>query len=156
MGYVRELRALVGNRPLVVAGANVLILDDANRVLLQRRADTGLWAIVGGAMEPGETLEETARREVREEIGVELGNLTLVDVFSGAAYLEVYPNGDQVYPVGAVYLTYQVHGEPVVDEREVMDLRFFALDALPSNLANTSRLVLERCRDKLRARSEGS
>lgn len=145
MGYVRELRTLVGSRPLVVAGSNVLIVDDAGRVLLQRRADTSLWAIIGGALEPGETLEDAARREVREEIGLELKEITLIDVFSGPAFLEKYPNGDQVYPAGAVYIARQVGGEPVLDKGEVVDLHYFSLDALPHDLANTSRLVLERC-----------
>ena len=149
MGYVGDMRALIGNRPLILAGANVLIFDASNRVLLHRRTDDGLWAILGGVLEPGETLEDTARREIREESGLELGDLTLVDIFSGPAFFHVYPNGDQVHPVGAVYVTGEVRGQPVLDEREVLEVGFFALDALPSDLGTTSRLVLERYRRRL-------
>ncbi len=80
MNYVQELRALVGHTPLILVSAGVLLFDDVGRVLLQRRTDDGLWSIPGGAMEPGESLEDTARREVREEVGVAVGELTLVCV----------------------------------------------------------------------------
>lgn len=39
MNYVRELRSLIGHRPLVVAGAAVLIFDLEHRLLLQHRQD---------------------------------------------------------------------------------------------------------------------
>lgn len=83
MSYVAELRRLVGTRPLILVGAEVLVFDRGNRLLLQRRSDSGDWAIPGGMMEPGETLEETARRETREETGLELGQLEFMGVYSG-------------------------------------------------------------------------
>ena len=67
MGYIMDLRALVGHRPLFMPGAGVFFIDGHNRALLQRRADNGLWAGTGGSMEPGETFEDTVRREAVEE-----------------------------------------------------------------------------------------
>ena len=55
MGYIEELRALVGSRPLILPGASVLVVDARGHILLQRRADSGLWGIPGGMMEPGES-----------------------------------------------------------------------------------------------------
>lgn len=43
MGYILELRELVGKRPLFSPGATVIAFSDANRVLMQRRSDTGTW-----------------------------------------------------------------------------------------------------------------
>lgn len=149
MGYVSELRALVGDRPLILAGANLLVLDDRGRVLLGRRADNGLWAIIGGSLEPGESLEDAARRELREETGLEVDGLILVDVFSGQDFFEVCPNGDQVYPVGAVYVARWVRGAPRPDGDEIAELAFFALDALPPALGEVSRLVLQRYRGRV-------
>lgn len=68
MNYVKDLRELVGNRPLILPGAVAIILNDQNEVLLQHRIDGG-WGLPGGLMELGESLEETARREVKEETG---------------------------------------------------------------------------------------
>lgn len=146
MGYVEELRALVGRRPLVLAGACVIVLDDDGRVLLHRRADSGAWDIMGGAMEPGETFEQTARRELREETGLEAGALSLLQVYSGPAFFHRYPNGDEVFHVGAAFITRDVRGEPDPDPREVRELRAFDLDALPDPLDPLARTYLERLR----------
>jgi 8-oxo-dGTP pyrophosphatase MutT (NUDIX family) len=62
----------VSTDPLRCAGA--VIVDDDGRIFIQRRsADRSLfpdtWDIVGGHLEPGETLAEALHREVREETG---------------------------------------------------------------------------------------
>jgi mutator protein MutT len=130
--YYRDLRALIGRRPLVLVGATVIILDEQQRVLLQRRADNGLWGPPGGCLEPGETMEETARRETREEVGVELADLTLWQVFAGPGLFYKYPNGDQVHIVTAVYLAHlQAGQQPAADGQEARAVGWFGLDELP-------------------------
>lgn len=62
----------VATEPLRCAGA--LIVDDQGRIFVQRRSMDrrlfpGAWDVVGGHLEPGETVEEALRREVREETG---------------------------------------------------------------------------------------
>jgi 8-oxo-dGTP pyrophosphatase MutT (NUDIX family) len=135
MAYFEDLRARVGNRPLILVSAGALIFDEVGRVLLQRRSNDGLWGTPGGAMEPGETLKETARREVREETGLEVGSLTLLCLHSGAEYFHVYPNGDQAFIVGATYIAHDVTGVPVADAVESVEVQFFHLSALPANLS---------------------
>lgn len=73
---------MVGHRPLILPGVAVLVIDDQERVLLQRRNE-GLWGMPGGFMELGESAEETARREVKEETGINVGQLSLITVYSG-------------------------------------------------------------------------
>jgi 8-oxo-dGTP pyrophosphatase MutT (NUDIX family) len=80
--YIRELRALVGHRPLVLAVAGALVFDADGRLLLHRRDDNGLWGTSGGAVEPGESLEETARRELREETGLEVRLLDTIGTYA--------------------------------------------------------------------------
>ena len=63
MGYIEELRKLIGNYPIILVGAAALILDQQDRLLLLRRTDNGCWGIPGGAMEPGESLADTVKRE---------------------------------------------------------------------------------------------
>jgi 8-oxo-dGTP pyrophosphatase MutT (NUDIX family) len=146
MDYVRELRALVGPRLLLLPAATVLIFDEAGRVLLQRRGDDGRWSVPGGAMESGETFEDTARRETLEETGLTVGRLTLVDVYSGPEFFAEYPNGDQVYSMGCTYLAGEVRGNLTADGDETLELAYFSLDALPADLLSTSRLLLKRYR----------
>lgn len=58
--YVSELRKLVGHRPLILVGATTIIINDENKILLQKRKTTayGRWGLPGGLMELGESIEE--------------------------------------------------------------------------------------------------
>jgi 8-oxo-dGTP pyrophosphatase MutT (NUDIX family) len=133
LGYISELRKLVGHRPLILPGAVVLIFNDEGQLLLQHRSDGG-WGLPGGLMELGESLEETARREVKEETGLDIGELKLEGVFSGGEYYLTVANGDELYSVTTVYSTKDCKGELVSDELESIDLQFFSLDQLPDSL----------------------
>jgi 8-oxo-dGTP pyrophosphatase MutT (NUDIX family) len=133
LGYVSELRKLVGNRPLILPGAVVLIFNDKDELLLQHRTDGG-WGLPGGIMELGESLEETGRREVKEETGLIIGDLKLEGVFSGSEYFLKVENGDELYSVTAVYSTHGYEGEMKIDESESVDLQFFSLEQLPDGL----------------------
>ena len=145
MSYVQELRALVGTRPLILVAAGALILDAQGRLLLQRRSDGGLWGIPGGGMESGETLEEAARREVREETGLEIGSMTLFGVFSGPEMCYVCPNGDQVEAVCVVFQTNEAQGELMVDGDESLELRWFTRQELIEvELTNANQPVIRR------------
>ncbi|HEY8348650.1 MAG TPA: NUDIX domain-containing protein [Clostridia bacterium] len=64
--YIRNLRRYVGHDPLIQCGTSVIILDRDNRVLMIRRTDNDCWCFPGGGIEPGESVEETAAREVFE------------------------------------------------------------------------------------------
>jgi 8-oxo-dGTP pyrophosphatase MutT (NUDIX family) len=147
--YVGELRKVVGHRPLLLAAAGVIVRDTAGAILLQRRTDDGRWGIPGGALELGESLEETARRELTEETGLTAGDLELLDVYSGAEFFLTYANGDQAYVVGATFLAHSVSGESTPDGREGTELRYFSMAALPETLNDYNRRLLERCRDRL-------
>src|SRR5512142_3189330 len=117
MGYIEELRSLIGHRPILLVGAAVLISDAQGRLLLGQRSDNHQWGIPGGSMEPGETVEETARREALEETGLKIGELRLFGVFSGPEFFYIYPNGDQVHNVSIVYES-QVHQSKVALNEE--------------------------------------
>ena len=63
---------------LVLVNAHVhFAFDEHHCLLLRHRTDDNTWDFPGGYMEPGESTEETARREVREETGLEIGEKRL-------------------------------------------------------------------------------
>ncbi len=143
MDYIKEIRALVGHRPIILVAAPVLAFDDEGRILLQLRSDTKNWGIPGGYMELGESPEETARRELQEETGLQAESFELISVLSGPGYELQYPNGDVVHAVNIVYRVAGVHGE-LRKDHESLALEYFPLDALPDDILPTNRLILER------------
>ena len=134
MGYVHDMRARIGRDPLLIVGASVIVVNVRGEVLLQRRADNGLWGYHGGCVELYEDTEDAARRELKEETGLIAGKMTLFGVFSGADMAYTYPNGDQASIVDVVYLCRDFSGDVRRQEEEVSDLRWFAPEALPSQI----------------------
>ena len=99
-------------------------------------------------MELGESFEDCARREVLEETGLTCGKLEFLMDVSGQESFYRYPNGDQVYIAGIVYLCRDFTGQMKVQEEEVAEQRFFPIDRLPENLVPGS--LKKRIFDKVR------
>ncbi|MFG6497115.1 NUDIX domain-containing protein [Fictibacillus sp. UD] len=122
-------------------GSVVIIENDSEEILLQHRKDGG-WGLPGGLMELGESFEETAVREVKEETGLDIDGLTQLHVYSGKDHYLQTPNGDELYAVTAVYTASSVSGELCIDEDESFDFRYFAADQLPEGtLAGAKRYI---------------
>ena len=144
MGYIEEIRKLVGHRPLILVGCVVVIADEKGRLLLQERVyPKGTWGLAGGLMELGERAEETAVREVREETGLEVENLKMINVYSGPDHFAVAENGDEFYMVTCAYYTRSFKGELKVDLTELHQVSFFEPDELPGQLVKSHRMVIE-------------
>ena len=136
MGYIMDLRAYVGHRPLIQVGSCVILEDPQGRILLQLRTDNRLWSFsAAGSMEPGESAEDTARRELLEETGLTAHALELYGVFTGPREHHFYPNGDEVYNVEFAYTCRDWSGTPRCQQGEVEQLQFFPPDALPDGLS---------------------
>ena len=114
-------------------GASVIVTDERGRVLLQHRADNGLWGYHGGCVELAENTEDAARRELLEETGLTAGKMTLLGVFSGPAMRYTYPNGDRASVVDIVYLCSDFSGEIHPQLEEVTELRWFAPADIPAD-----------------------
>lgn len=134
--YIGELRKIIGTGPIIMCGANVILLNEKDEILLHHRIDIDCWGLPGGAMELGESLEETARREVFEEVGLTCEEMRLFNVYSGEEFYYKYPNGDEVYNVTVTYLCKDYWGEIEVDPSEGRDAKFFSLNEIPSNLSS--------------------
>ncbi|MBO4650199.1 MAG: NUDIX hydrolase [Clostridiales bacterium] len=132
MGYIMDLRKVLGHRPIIIAGAAVLFFNENNEILLHERADNGFWGYPGGSMEYGETFEDTAKREAFEESGLIADELEFFDTESGEETHYIYPHGDEIYVAGILFICRKFHGEMKVQEEEVIQQRFFAEDELPS------------------------
>ncbi|UFU03390.1 NUDIX domain-containing protein [Ruania suaedae] len=142
--FVLELRRHVGTAPLWLSGVSAVVLDPAGRVLLGRRADTGRWAVISGILDPGEQPAVAAIREVAEETGVRAEVEALVSVISGQEL--TYPNGDRASYLDLTFRCRYLDGAAHVGDDESLEVGWFAPEALPADLQQTSR---ERIADAL-------
>ncbi|MBI4193959.1 MAG: dihydroneopterin triphosphate diphosphatase [Betaproteobacteria bacterium] len=88
----------------------VVVHTPTLEVLLLERADRpGFWQSVTGSQDEGETLEETALREIREETGIDAARYRLIDWHKQNRY-EIYRNWRHRYAPGVTHNTEHVFG----------------------------------------------
>lgn len=115
-------RCAIDHFPRTDPAVIMLVIDDQDRALLARNAawHHGRFSTLAGFVEPGESLEDTVRREVKEEVGVTIGDVT---------YL-----GSQPWPFpSSLMLGFRAHAvDPTItiDEHEIAEARWFTRDEL--------------------------
>lgn len=119
-------------RRVPIAGVSIIITNLAGDVLLLKHSyGPQVWSLPGGGLGRGEDPVAAARREVREELGVDLLRIdrvgTLEEVLSGS-------------PHTAHIFTGVCDRQPQPDRREVTEARFFPSHSLPEPLGETTRL----------------
>ncbi|MBX9366994.1 NUDIX domain-containing protein [Streptomyces sp. WAC04114] len=127
--FIRTLRASAGHQLLWLPGVTALVFDDAGRVLLNRRADTRAWSVLGGIPDPGEQPAACAVREVYEETAVRCVAERVVLV--QALQPVTYENGDTCQYMDITFRCRAVGGEAKVNDDESLDVAWFDVDALP-------------------------
>lgn len=119
-------------RPLTLGVRVIMRRDD--EVLLVKHTYQDRWFFPGGLVERGETLDEAARREAREEVGAELGPLTLLGIFSN------FDEGKADHIT--VFCCSEFTLKPAPNS-EIERFAFFRLDALPPDISAGTRRRIE-------------
>lgn len=149
MGYIEDLRKIIGKRPIILVGSVVILVNEKGEILLQeRKYPKGYWGIPGGLMELGESTEETAKREVFEETNLIIDQLKFINVYSGSEYFVTAQNGDEFYMVTIAYFTTDFHGELKVDPTESESMSFFHPDQLPEQIVASHKVILNEFLNK--------
>ena len=115
----------------LVPACGILAVDDLGRVLLQRRRDTGQWAIPMGKQELGETPGQCAIRETQEETGVLTEITGILGVYSDPGHSVAYTDGEIRQDWELILLGRPVSGSPAVND-EASDVRWVAVADLES------------------------
>jgi len=129
IGLLKEVARHLLRRP--VTGIAAAARTEDGRWVLIRRGDTGTWALPGGTLEWGETLQTALARELLEEAGVESFEIErLVGVFSR-------PDRDLRFHAVTVVALCKVAlpSRPPMNSLEIRDVRIFAENELPEPLA---------------------
>jgi 8-oxo-dGTP pyrophosphatase MutT (NUDIX family) len=109
----------------LVPACGVLAADEQGRILLQRRRDTGQWAIPMGKMELGETPRQCAIRETLEETGVLTVVTGILGVYSDPRHIVAYSDGEIRQEYEVILLGHPVGGAPAAND-EASDVAWVA------------------------------
>jgi ADP-ribose pyrophosphatase YjhB (NUDIX family) len=127
--HFNDPHAPAANR--LVPAASAIVVDQAGRILLHRRADNELWSIPGGGMEIGERIADTVVREVKEETGLEVRPETIVGIYSNPNHVVEYSDGE-VRQQFSICFACRVVGGKLATSDESLEVDFFS----PAEIAN--------------------
>ncbi|WP_330632478.1 NUDIX hydrolase [Halocatena halophila] len=108
-----------------VGGAGVWVRNDDGEILLARETDRTGWGDPGGKREPGETFEETACREVREETGVECTITDLLEIHA-VEHRHEAGAGEPIHSPIVIFDGEYVDGTVCPREGEIAAVEWFA------------------------------
>lgn len=139
--YIKWLRKKVGHNTLILNFAGCIIFDDEGRLLLQKRSDCSKWGCLGGMIELGESAEEAAAREIKEESGLDVEISSLFGIYS--KYFAEFANGDKAQTIVHMFRA-KVKGGNLIDKNdETLELKYFDLDNLPQIFCKQHQDILD-------------
>lgn len=139
--YIRYIRGKVGHDLIFLNFSGGIVYNERGEVLLQKRGDRNQWGFPGGAMELGESIEETVKREIYEETGLTVEVEHLIGVYS--KYSGEFPNGDKAQTILCFFQCRPIGGELMVDGDETLELAFFPPDGVPPLFAGSHEDALK-------------
>ncbi|MEK5058827.1 NUDIX domain-containing protein [Paenibacillus shunpengii] len=138
----KDMAQYVASKSMITVKAAIAVVNDQGHILLQERADDGLWYMPLGVMKPGEMLEDTAYRELWEETGLTAEEMKFERLLSGPEFKRDYPSGDEEYYVIGVFRAQGVlYSELNYSSMQEGPMRFFALNEIPKLSPVTARVL---------------
>jgi ADP-ribose pyrophosphatase YjhB (NUDIX family) len=140
--YYHDAEAPAANS--LVVGSSAVVVDDEGRILLQRRSDSGNWALPGGAMDIGETFAQSVVREVMEETGFDVRIERIVGIYSDPGHVFAYDDGE-VRQEFNICLACKIVGGRLAVSSESTEVRFVPLEEVTGLTMHES--IRKRIRD---------
>ncbi len=116
----------------IKTGVGVVVRDDAGRFLIEKRSDCRMWGLLGGGINPGESITQAAVREVFEESGFHVEIIGLIGVYSSPdCRMLVYPDNGDIRHLIDVVVEARIIGGSLKVSSESDKVEFFTADSLP-------------------------
>lgn len=116
----------------LVPSVNVVVTDDAGRILLIKRSDNDNWAVPGGAIDLGESVAQAAVRETKEETGIDCEITGLVGIYSDPKHVLLYTSNGEVRQEFSIVLTGRVVGGEPTPSDESLEVQWVAREDVGS------------------------
>lgn len=140
--YIKELRKKIGHAPITIPHSVIIVINNQDEMLLEERSDDGFFDFPGGGIDPKETPEEAAIRELKEETGLIANRLETFKTYTGEITHYIYFNGDEIYGEDHVFICRDYSGELVPQPEEVTRLFFCALDGMPEKMSSRNKQII--------------
>jgi len=127
--YIAYIRKMVGNSKIILNSCSVVITNNQNEILLQKRSDNHLWGLPGGLMELDETIEECAIREVKEETNLDIKLTRFLGVFTNPDM--TWREKDHAKVFSFSFVGEVVGGTLQINDGESLEFKYFKEDELP-------------------------
>ena len=136
--YIKKLRAKIGHELFIHPAARIIVENEQNEILVIERVDNGKIGIPAGSLEEGETIEECIKREVWEETGLRILEVTVIGISTHPAKETVqYSNGDRIQYFTVEFYSSIWEGEiNIQDKEEVKHAKFVdigRINQIPEN-----------------------
>ncbi|HBJ2620366.1 hypothetical protein SR42_11290 [Clostridium botulinum] len=115
----------------IIAAASAIVTDKAGRIVMHKRVDNKLWSLVGGAMEYGESISDTIRREIKEETGLEVQIIRIIGVYTNPNHIIEYSDGEVRQQFSICFHCKIISGNIQVSD-ESLEVRLFSKEELKS------------------------
>ncbi len=130
------------NRPNHIGIAAIITYQD--KVLFEKRADCGRWALIGGGLKTDETLVACLKREIFEETGLKIQNYKFLDILDDPSRITQYPDGNILRTVTVLYSCKLDTATQLVISDESTELKFFSINELYDlDIVETHRHIVD-------------
>lgn len=146
--YVKKMKTyLPKGTVFVMASAQVVIMNDEDKVLITQRQDDKRWDFPGGGCEETDTFKQTAVKEMKEELNLDIleDDLEFLGVISDSSLNTMqYVDNDTKY-YSTIFGVVEYSGEIKFNDGETLNYKFVTLEeALEYNLIPSSRFIAEQ------------
>ena len=133
----------------LVPSVNVVVVNDADEILMIRRSDNENWAVPGGAIDLGESMTQAAIRETKEESGIDCEITGLVGIYTDPKHIILNTSNGEARQEFSILLTGRPVGGTPTPSDESTEVRWVKpSEVIGYNMDRSMRMRIEHYLDR--------